>query len=58
MLERPQRHGYDRERQFRGVVAAWQGDVTHSVTIVLVTAVGIALGDGDGGDEARTCQYM
>ena len=48
------RHWYDRGRQFRGVVAAWPGDAMHAVTIiVLVAAIGIALNNSDGGDEAR-----
>ena len=46
------RHWYNRGRRFRGVVAAWPGDATHTVTIVLVAVIGIALDDSDGGDEA------
>ena len=56
VLGDPPCHWYDRGRQFRGVVvvAAWPSDATHAVAIFLFTAIGIALDDSDGGDEATT----
>ena len=55
MLGRPPGRGYGSGRRFRGVVAASLRDATHAVLFVLVAANRIALGDGDGGEEARTC---
>ena len=49
------RQEYNSRRRFRGVVAASLGDATHTVLIVLVAAIRIALDIGNGGDEARTC---
>ena len=55
MLGRPPCRGYGSARRFCGVVDASLGDATHTVLFVLVTAIRIALGDSDGGDEARNC---
>ena len=55
MLGRPPCQGYGSGRQFCGVVAASLGDATVAVLFVLVGAIRIALGDGDGGKEARAC---
>ena len=44
--------------RFRGAVAAWSGNATHTVKIVLAAAIGIARDDSDGGDEARIRYYM
>ena len=54
-LVAPPRRGYGSGRRFCGVVAASLGDTAHAVLILLVDAIWIAMGDGDGGDEARTC---
>ena len=49
MLGDPPRRLYDRGRRFHGVLAAWPGDATHVVAIVLVAAIGIARDGSDGG---------
>ena len=38
--------------------AVWPSDATHAVTIVLVPAIGIALDNSDGGNEATIYFYM
>ena len=53
VLGHPPRQGYHSGGQFHGVVAIWLGPGMHGVVIVLVTAIAIAVDDGDGGDEAR-----
>ena len=55
MLGRPPCRGYVSGRQFCGIVAALLGNAMHTVLFVLVAAIRIALDDGDGGEEARTC---
>ena len=45
--------GYDSGGQFCGVVGTWLGALTHGVAIILVTAIAIAVDDGDGGSKAR-----
>ena len=52
MLGDPPHHWYGRGRQFGGVAAAWPDDATHTVTIVLVAVIGIALDESDGCNEA------
>ena len=54
MLGPPPRRGYDSGSQFCSVVAASLGNATHTVLIVLVATIRIALDNGNGVDKART----
>ena len=57
MLECPPRRGYDSRRRIQSVIAALLGDATHAIATVLVAAIGIAVGNVDGGVEGYTCSH-
>ena len=51
MLERPPRQGHNIGRRICSVIAASLGNARHAVLTIFITAIGIAVGNADGGAE-------